>query len=192
MVAIALILAAVFVPTVFIPGITGRLYQQFALTIAISVIFSAFNALSLSPALFRPAAQAQRANAQSPGRLLRLVQPRLWTGQRWLCQLERPPHSPQHPEPRSCWPAWRPWPFGRDASCPPRFCPRRTRATCTSMSNFPTRPPCREPTPIAEGGGHTEQDTRHQVLYDGARFQPVQPGANNLQRLFFRHPQAMG
>jgi HAE1 family hydrophobic/amphiphilic exporter-1 len=50
-VAIALILTAVFVPTVFIPGITGRLYQQFALTIAISVIFSAFNALSLSPAL---------------------------------------------------------------------------------------------------------------------------------------------
>jgi HAE1 family hydrophobic/amphiphilic exporter-1 len=50
-VAIAMILAAVFVPTVFIPGITGRLYQQFALTIAISVIFSAFNALSLSPAL---------------------------------------------------------------------------------------------------------------------------------------------
>jgi len=50
-VAIALILASVFVPTVFIPGITGRLYQQFALTIAISVLFSAFNALSLSPAL---------------------------------------------------------------------------------------------------------------------------------------------
>jgi HAE1 family hydrophobic/amphiphilic exporter-1 len=50
-VAIALILSAVFIPTVFIPGITGRLYQQFALTIAISVIFSAFNALSLSPAL---------------------------------------------------------------------------------------------------------------------------------------------
>ena len=50
-IAIALILAAVFVPTVFISGITGRLYQQFALTIAISVLFSAFNALSLSPAL---------------------------------------------------------------------------------------------------------------------------------------------
>ena len=50
-IAIALILAAVFIPTVFIPGITGRLYQQFAVTIAISVIFSAFNALSLSPAL---------------------------------------------------------------------------------------------------------------------------------------------
>ncbi|HSY35046.1 MAG TPA: multidrug efflux RND transporter permease subunit [Acidobacteriaceae bacterium] len=50
-IAIALILAAVFIPTAFIPGITGRLYQQFAVTIAISVLFSAFNALTLSPAL---------------------------------------------------------------------------------------------------------------------------------------------
>lgn len=49
--AIALILAAVFIPSVFIPGITGRLYQQFAVTIAISVAISAFNALTLSPAL---------------------------------------------------------------------------------------------------------------------------------------------
>ena len=50
-IATALILAAVFIPTAFIPGITGRLYQQFAVTIAISVLFSAFNALTLSPAL---------------------------------------------------------------------------------------------------------------------------------------------
>ncbi len=50
-VAIALILTSVFVPTVFIPGITGRLYQQFAVTIAASTLFSAFNALTLSPAL---------------------------------------------------------------------------------------------------------------------------------------------
>jgi HAE1 family hydrophobic/amphiphilic exporter-1 len=50
-IGIALVLSAVFVPTAFIPGITGRLYQQFAVTIAISVIISAFNALSLSPAL---------------------------------------------------------------------------------------------------------------------------------------------
>src|SRR5258707_4399235 len=40
-----------FVPTAFLPASTGRSYRQFALTIAISVIFSAFNALSLSPAL---------------------------------------------------------------------------------------------------------------------------------------------
>jgi HAE1 family hydrophobic/amphiphilic exporter-1 len=50
-VAIALILAAVFIPVAFMSGITGRLYQQFALTIAISVLISAFNALTLSPAL---------------------------------------------------------------------------------------------------------------------------------------------
>ncbi len=50
-IAIALILAAVFIPTAFVPGITGQLYQQFAVTIAISVLFSAFNALTLSPAL---------------------------------------------------------------------------------------------------------------------------------------------
>jgi HAE1 family hydrophobic/amphiphilic exporter-1 len=51
LVGIALVLATVFIPTIFIPGITGRLYQQFAATIAISVILSAFNALTLSPAL---------------------------------------------------------------------------------------------------------------------------------------------
>jgi len=50
-IAIALILAAVFVPVGFIPGIVGRLYQQFAITIAISVLISAFIALSLTPAL---------------------------------------------------------------------------------------------------------------------------------------------
>jgi hydrophobic/amphiphilic exporter-1 (mainly G- bacteria), HAE1 family len=50
-VGIALVLTSVFVPTAFIPGITGRLYQQFALTIAISVLLSAFNALTLSPAM---------------------------------------------------------------------------------------------------------------------------------------------
>jgi hydrophobe/amphiphile efflux-1 (HAE1) family protein len=50
-IGIALVLSAVFVPTAFIPGITGRLYQQFAVTIAVSVVLSAFNALTLSPAL---------------------------------------------------------------------------------------------------------------------------------------------
>ncbi|HEX8310493.1 MAG TPA: efflux RND transporter permease subunit, partial [Chthoniobacteraceae bacterium] len=50
-VGIALVLTAVFVPTAFIPGITGSMYQQFALTVSVSVILSAFNALTLSPAL---------------------------------------------------------------------------------------------------------------------------------------------
>ncbi|HSC54065.1 MAG TPA: multidrug efflux RND transporter permease subunit [Phnomibacter sp.] len=50
-VAIAIILSAVFIPVALMPGITGRLYQQFAITIAVSVMLSAFNALTLSPAL---------------------------------------------------------------------------------------------------------------------------------------------
>jgi hydrophobe/amphiphile efflux-1 (HAE1) family protein len=50
-VAVALVLCAVFVPTAFITGITGKFYQQFALTIAVSTVISAFNSLTLSPAL---------------------------------------------------------------------------------------------------------------------------------------------
>ncbi len=50
-IGIALVLTAVFLPTAFIPGITGSMYQQFALTVSVSVILSAFNALTLSPAL---------------------------------------------------------------------------------------------------------------------------------------------
>ena len=69
-VAMALILAAVFGPTVFISGITGRLYQQFAVTIAISVMLSAFNALSLSPALaaklLRPKKHGKEAGPLGP------------------------------------------------------------------------------------------------------------------------------
>src|SRR5262249_12262405 len=65
-VAIAIVLAAVFVPTAFVPGITGRLYQQFAVTIAVSVLISAFNALSLSPAL---ASKLLRPKKESRGRL---------------------------------------------------------------------------------------------------------------------------
>jgi multidrug efflux pump len=50
-IAIALVLCAVFVPTAFISGLTGQFYRQFALTIAISTVISAFNSLTLSPAL---------------------------------------------------------------------------------------------------------------------------------------------
>src|SRR4029077_12790196 len=50
-VAIAIVLSAVFIPTAFISGITGQFYRQFALTIAVSTLISAFNSLTLSPAL---------------------------------------------------------------------------------------------------------------------------------------------
>ncbi len=67
-VGIALVLSAVFIPTAFVPGITGKLYQQFAVTIAISVLLSAFNALTLSPAL---AALLLRPRKESRGLLRR-------------------------------------------------------------------------------------------------------------------------
>jgi len=66
-VAIALILAAVFVPVGFIPGIVGRLYQQFAITIAISVLISAFIALSLTPALCSLLLKPMHLDAKSRG-----------------------------------------------------------------------------------------------------------------------------
>src|SRR6202012_4929343 len=50
-VSIALVLSAVFVPTAFIPGISGEFYRQFALTIAVATVISAFNSLTLSPAV---------------------------------------------------------------------------------------------------------------------------------------------
>ncbi len=66
-IAIALILAAVFVPVGFIPGIVGRLYQQFAITIAISVLISAFVALTLTPALCSLFLRPMKLNKESRG-----------------------------------------------------------------------------------------------------------------------------
>ncbi|AKD04717.1 multidrug efflux RND transporter permease subunit [Pontibacter korlensis] len=66
-IAIALILAAVFIPVGFIPGIVGRLYQQFAITIAISVLISAFVALTLTPALCSLMLKPMNVNKDSRG-----------------------------------------------------------------------------------------------------------------------------
>ena len=92
-IGIALVLSAVFIPTAFIPGITGRLYQQFALTIAISVIFSAFNALSLSPALVGAAASAAKKDAWPARLVFRLVQSRLRQRDARLRELVAARHS---------------------------------------------------------------------------------------------------
>ena len=88
-IGIALVLSAVFVPTAFIPGITGRLYQQFAVTIAISVILSAFNALTLSPALSALLLRPKTGTPRPAGAILRLVQPRLRARHQRLCSLVR-------------------------------------------------------------------------------------------------------
>ncbi len=93
-VAVALVLSAVFVPCAFISGITGQFFRQFALTIAVSTVISAFNSLTLSPALAaHPAASARSAQKDVLGRTARLVA--------WLVlppvQLGLPPqHRPLH------------------------------------------------------------------------------------------------
>ncbi len=66
-IAIALILAAVFVPVAFVPGVSGRLYQQFALTIAFSVLLSAFLALTLTPALCAILLRPSKLNEEATG-----------------------------------------------------------------------------------------------------------------------------
>ena len=80
-IAIALVLGAVFVPTAFISGLTGQFYRQFALTIAISTFISAFNSLTLSPALasrlLLRARRAARPRAARHRSAVRLVLPRL-------------------------------------------------------------------------------------------------------------------
>jgi hydrophobe/amphiphile efflux-1 (HAE1) family protein len=69
-VATALVLCAVFVPTAFISGLTGQFYKQFALTIAISTVISAFNSLTLSPAL---SALLLKEHGAAPDRLTRIL-----------------------------------------------------------------------------------------------------------------------
>ncbi len=64
-IGIALVLSAVFIPTAFVPGITGRLYQQFAVTIAVSVVISAFNALTLEPGACRRCCCGRRSGARA-------------------------------------------------------------------------------------------------------------------------------
>ncbi len=66
-IAVALVLASVFVPVAFIPGIVGRLYQQFAITIAVSILISAFIALSLTPALCTLLLKPHRIDEKSKG-----------------------------------------------------------------------------------------------------------------------------
>ncbi|MEG1938658.1 MAG: efflux RND transporter permease subunit [Akkermansia sp.] len=65
-IAIALVLAAVFLPSLLLPGITGTLFQQFAVTIAISMLISAFNALTLSPALASVFLKPKNSNRRGP------------------------------------------------------------------------------------------------------------------------------
>ena len=79
-IAIALVLSAVFIPTAFISGITGKFYQQFALTIAVSTLISAFNSLTLSPALSALLLQPHHAPKDFLGRFMHATVDWLFVG----------------------------------------------------------------------------------------------------------------
>ena len=104
-IGVALVLASVFVPTAFIPGITGRLYQQFAVTIAVSVMISAFNALTLSPALCALLLRRRDESNGTVRKVLRRVQSPFWPGHRWICSHRSLVHSSQRPrfDPVGCF-----------------------------------------------------------------------------------------
>ena len=112
-IAIALVLCAVFIPTAFVSGLTGQFYRQFALTIAISTVISAFNSLTLSPALasrlLRPRGAAPDAVQRTADRVLRrllpLVQPPV---QPRLERLRVRRHAPAARQRRGGPAVWRP------------------------------------------------------------------------------------
>ena len=83
-VAIALILASAFVPMAFMSGIQGRLNRQFAVTVAISVIISAFNALTLAPALSAMLLRPRKAVRGPLGGLLSRVQPGIREAEKYI------------------------------------------------------------------------------------------------------------
>ncbi len=125
-IATALVLAAVFVPVAFFPGTTGRLYQQFALTIAVSMAISAFNALTLTPAL---AGVLLVEGREAQGRLLPRRQPRdrrRHVDARVRACAGSSARVRWSPSSSCCCSAR---PTGSTIACPPASCPTRIRAT---------------------------------------------------------------
>ena len=141
-IAIALILAAVFIPTAFVPGITGQLYKQFAVTIAISVLFSAFNALDAESCAVGHAAASEKGIARAAGRLLPLVQQSVRQRHRWLRELVPTPD----PQGGVCLPAARLsragcW-LSSARGCRAASCLTKTRAICMPACSCPMRRRC--------------------------------------------------
>ncbi len=146
-IAIALVLAAVFIPTAFVSGLTGQFYRQFALTIAISTVISAFNSLTLSPALasrlLRPRGAkpdvVQRVAGPAVRPVLRLVQPRCSRARRAATCPACHAHAAR--ERGGCDPStagcWRSTALGF-SKVPQGFIPRRTRTTWWRSRSCPT------------------------------------------------------
>ena len=187
-IAIALVLSAVFLPSVFIPGITGRLFSQFAVTIAISVLISAFNALTLSPALCAMILRPKKAGRGPLSKFYGWIQPGLRKSHQRVCAgLRRnDPQNGDQPPPDRAYD--RRHGLGRQQGAgrvPPRggsgvHVRRRPAAGC----GFPPE----------DGSGHApDGKDRHGnagggVLHGDLRLQHAERRQQHLQRLLFHNP----
>ena len=191
-VAIALVLSAVFLPTIFIPGITGRLYQQFAVTIAISVLISAFNALTLSPALSALILKPKKESRGLLGRFYPLVQRRLRPHHQRLCQMVRGLYQKGGHEPALSGPgngghrppggqATRRFPAGRG---PGLYVCRGAVA----RRLLPATHQCGLPPDRSDHGEHPRGGVHHL----GDWLQHALRRHQHVQRLFLRDPKALG
>ena len=142
-VAITLVLLSVFVPVAFIPGISGQLFQQFAVAVSVSMVLSAINALTLSPALCAILLKPHHGPKRGPS-----AGSRAGSTARATATSASPASSPAARSSASCFSpspsARRP---GSSASCRPASCRPRTRAPSSSRSGCPRAPRSTAPTP---------------------------------------------
>ena len=191
-VAIALVLSAVFLPSIFIPGITGRLFSQFAVTIAISVLISAFNALTLSPALSAMILKPKKAGR---GPLTKFygwfnrVFGKATNGYVRVCGAAHPETGDQSP-PAGCHDRG----YGPD---------RRQGAGRLPAGGGPGVHVRRRPAagcgfPAADGGGREPDGKDHhgdagrRVLHGDIRLQHAERRHQHVQRVLLHHPQTLG
>ena len=146
-VGIALVLASVFIPVAFMSGIQGRLNKQFALTIAISVLISAFNALTLSPALsamlLRPSAKSRRGRSRASSAPSTAGSTKVTSGYVNLCHA-LDPQGARRASPSSPASPWLDGLLGR--ALPTSFVPEEDQGYLFVNVQLPTRPRSSAPT----------------------------------------------
>ena len=136
-VAIGLVLCAVFVPVAGMGGVTGQLYKQFALTIAVAVVFSVINALTLSPALCALLLKKPTPGRGPDCRILQAVQPVLRLAEQQLRQHRRRPGPQGHALDAAAGRGASSASGSSASSCPAVSFPTRTRAISSWPSSCP-------------------------------------------------------
>ena len=191
-IGVALVLAAVFVPTAFIPGITGRLYQQFAVTIAVSVMISAFNALTLVPRFVRFCCVRRTENKGLPGKFFGWFNHLFGRATESYVRISENIYSEKrnHSNPAACLCSGRA-PFREENS--DQFSARRRPGVL--LRQFATAQCSLSPAyrrDLPENRSDPLPDSRSAVHHDCCRLQLVERRAKQLWGLHFRHLESLG